>query len=253
MKKLLIFIFLIGTTSYTGRAQKEASKLAIVFIGNSITQGKGGPEGSPPPTHAVHYLKQKRGLSDLPYINVGRSGSTTVDWLPETKKFFSLALNAADSLSKLPGYGLVFSLKLGTNDSAMKGPNGAPVSGTTYRQNITKIIDTLLQRYAGSEVILHHPIWYSTNTYNTSMYLEEGLERLNSYIPILDELVLSYRDRFPGRVHLGDTKAYKYFKKNPQYFKNEQGQQGIFHLHPNEAGTKVLGEFWGKAIHRRIR
>ncbi len=71
----------------TTQAQK-AQNLAIVFIGNSITQGKGGPDGFPPPTHAVNYLKEQKGVQDVVFANLGRSGSTTLDWLPGSGKYF---------------------------------------------------------------------------------------------------------------------------------------------------------------------
>lgn len=229
------------------------NKLSIVFIGNSITQGKGGDNGQTPPAHAVNYLKAKKGVDEVLYANVGRSGSTTVDWLPETGKYFSLATTAADSLYLQKDHQLLFSMKLGTNDSAIEGPNGAPVSKENYRRNVQTIVSELLKRYPESKVIIHHPIWYSTNTYNRSKYLAEGLERLETYVPQLDALIKDYQTSEPGRVFKGDTKAFKYFKKHHiQLFKPENGQQGVFYLHPNVEGTKVLGEFWGKAIAKRV-
>ncbi|WP_211320053.1 GDSL-type esterase/lipase family protein [Dyadobacter jejuensis] len=224
--------------------------MAIVFIGNSITQGKGGPNGAPPPSHTVDYLLKKRTIKELPYINVGRSGSTTVDWLPTTGRYYALAIKAADSLWSLQGGGnsLLFSIKLGTNDSAIKGPNGAPVEVESYKANLKQIIDALLAAYPGSRVMVHHPIWYSPNTYNSAQYLAEGLARLNRYILQIDALVADYSRSSPGKVFLGDTKAYLYFKKHPQYYKPELGQQGTFYLHPNEQGVKILGKYWAKAI-----
>ena len=225
------------------------TKLSIVFIGNSITQGKGGEKGFPPPTHAVNFLKEQKGIEDVSFANVGRSGSTTVDWLPETGKLFLLATKAADSLYLLKDHQLIFSIKLGTNDSAIEGPNGAPVSKEGYKKNMQTIVSELLNKYPGSKVVIHHPIWYSTNTYNRSKYLAEGLERLQSYIPELDAMISEYKKTEPGRVFKGDTKAFKYFKKHHlKYFKPENGQQGVFYLHPNEEGVAVLGKYWGKAI-----
>jgi lysophospholipase L1-like esterase len=240
---LLIFSFQVSA-----QISKEA-KIAIVFIGNSITQGKGGTNGFPPPTHAVNYLKEERGIQDVAFVNVGRSGSTTVDWLPNGGKFFSLATKAADSLSLQKDHQLIFSMKLGTNDSAMEGPNGSPVSKENYKKNLQTIINELLGKYPGSKVIVHHPIWYSTNTYNRSKYLSEGLARLESYVPEIDDAIKEYKTSQPGRVFKGDTKSFKYFKKNAKkLFKPEDGQAGVFFLHPNEAGVAVLGKNWGKAI-----
>jgi lysophospholipase L1-like esterase len=233
--------------------QVEAQKFSIVFIGNSITQGKGGDHGYPPPTHAVNFLREQKGVEDVAFLNVGRSGSTTVDWLPGGGKYFSLATKAADSLLAHQGHQLVFSMKLGTNDSAIEGPNGAPVSKENYRKNMQAIISELLTRYPGSKVVVQHPIWYSTNTYNRSKYLEEGLNRLESYIPELDKMIKDYQTSNPGRVFKGDTKAFRHFEKHAKgLFKPENGQQGIFYLHPNEEGVAVLGRYWGKAIAKAL-
>jgi len=228
---------------------KKETKLALVFIGNSITQGSGGPNGSPPPTHAVNYLKKEKGIQDIAFVNVGRSGSTTVDWLPGIGKYFPLATKAADSLFLKKDHQLIFSLKLGTNDSAIEGPNGAPVSREDYKLNLQTIVNELLGKYPGSKVIIHHPIWYSANTYNRSKYLAEGLERLQSYIPEIDALIRGYKTTQPDRVMKGDTKSFKYFKKHHlKMFKPENGQAGTFYLHPNEEGVVILGRNWGKAI-----
>lgn len=35
-------------------------------------------------------------------------------------------------------------------------------------------------------------------------------------------------------------------------FKPENGQAGTSYLHPNEAGVKVLGTYWGKAIGKAV-
>jgi lysophospholipase L1-like esterase len=245
--RFLFFVFLIALPGLV-RSQ-DKGKLAIVFIGNSITQGKGGDKSLPPPTNAVNYLKAQKGVSDVMFVNIGKSGSTTLDWLPSSGKYAPLVVKAADSLFLRKDHQLIFSMKLGTNDSAIEGPNGAPVSKESYKKNMQIIISDLLTKYPGSKVIIHHPIWYSENTYNRSKYLKEGLERMKSYIPELDAMVSEYKKTDPGRVFQGDTKAFKYFKKHHlELLKPENGQQGTFYLHPNEAGVVILGNYWGKAI-----
>lgn len=84
---------------------------------------------------------------------------------------------------------LVFSLMLGTNDSAIKGPNGSPVQPAQYKTNVKVIADELLALYPDSRIVLHRPIWYSPNTYNGAMYLKEGLNRLERYFAEINQLV----------------------------------------------------------------
>jgi len=245
----IVLLTLLLSSSF----QSQAQKLSIVFIGNSITQGKGGPNGFPPPTHTVNFLKEKKGVEDVSFVNVGKSGSTTLDWLPDSGRWYALARKAADSLYLQKDHQLIFSMKLGTNDSAIQGPNGAPVSKEGYRKNMETIISELLTKYPGSKVIVHHPIWYSENTYNSSKYLKEGLERLESYVPEIDDMVSGYKKTYPGRVFKGDTKAFKYFKKHYlKLLKPEKGQAGTFYLHPNEEGVVVLGKYWARAIEKAV-
>ena len=252
LKITTIILAFFWVSSTLVQAQNK-TKLAIVFIGNSITQGKGGPNGQAPPTHTVNFLKENKGVEDVSFVNVGKSGSTTLDWLPGSGRWYGLAKKAADSLFQQKDHQLIFSMKLGTNDSAIQGPNGAPVSKEGYRKNMETIISELLTKYPGSKVVVHHPIWYSENTYNSSKYLKEGLERLESYVPEIDNMISDYKKTYPDRVFKGDTKAFKYFKKNHlKYFKPEKGQAGTFYLHPNEEGTAVLGKYWGKAIAKAV-
>jgi hypothetical protein len=66
LNQIIYFLFFLLLTLQT----QAQTKLSIVFIGNSITQGKGGDNGLPPPTHAVNYLKEQKGIEDVLFINV---------------------------------------------------------------------------------------------------------------------------------------------------------------------------------------
>jgi lysophospholipase L1-like esterase len=222
-------------------------KVNIVFIGDSITQGEEG--STPSPDFAIAFLKQQLGADQVKFSNQGVSGCTTVDFLPSTATHFREVAKAADNFYANKQAILIFSIMLGTNDSAIDGPLGSPVSSDSYRNNLKMIIDRLLQNYPGSKIIIHYPIWYSPNTYNTSKYLQEGLTRLQSYFPVIDAIAKNYSKANPGHVYTGDKQAFNYFKEHhlTQMLK-EKGQQGIFYLHPNEKGSKELGRFWGKAI-----
>lgn len=226
--------------------------LNIVFVGNSITYGAGleNPQREAPPVRAAIYLGKQPFVGTVRYSNQGVSGSTTVDFLPETGTLFNNVSEAADQFKDEDWATLVFSLMLGTNDSAMEGPNGAPVPPEQYRENIQAIIDSLLAKYTDCKVVIHRPIWYSPNTHNSSTYLEDGLERLESYYPEIRDLVENYGKTHRGRVFLGDTEGFEYFKEHhEEFFQAEDGNSGVFYLHPNKEGAKILGELWGKAIY----
>ena len=222
-------------------------KINVVFIGDSITQGEEGI--TPTPDFAIAFLKQQAGIGQVKYSNQGISGCTTVNFLPSTATHFPDVVKAADNFYADKDATLIFSIMLGTNDSAIFGPLGSPVSPGSYANNMKIIINRLLKDYPSSKIIIHYPIWYSPNTYNTSKYMQEGLTRLQSYFPVIEALVKNYSKTNPGHVFTGDKLAFRYFKEHhlTQMLK-ESGQQGIFYLHPNEKGSIELGNFWGKAI-----
>jgi lysophospholipase L1-like esterase len=246
------FVILLCVTGAFSQAKKD---LNIVFIGNSITHGSGlsDPATEAPPAIAVNYLKQQSNIGKVEFVNLGHSGYTTVDFLPSTNGVFKDVEKAAKAFTDKHAL-LIFSVKLGTNDSAIEGPRGAPVFPEVYYQNLKTIADSLLKEFPGSIVIFQHPVWYSPNTYNGAKYLAEGLERLQNYMPQIDQLVEDYTATYPKRVFVGDTKAFDYFKKHSLTdLQPEQGRQGTFYLHPNQQGAAALGNFWGEAINKVLK
>ncbi|GAB3926672.1 GDSL-type esterase/lipase family protein [Larkinella terrae] len=244
-----------GIQNASETALTTDQKLNIVFIGNSITAGAGlkDRQTEAPPVLATAYLNQQAGIEGVAFSNQGVSGYTTVDFLPVTNKSFSKVALAAETFRKEVGQ-LVFSIILGTNDSAVQGPNGSPVSPESYRANLKTIADTLLKANPGCKLVFHHPIWYSPTTYNRSKYLQEGLDRLQTYFPEIDGLVADYGKTHPRQVYVGDTQGFNYFKTHYLTdFQHETGQQGTFFLHPNKQGSATLGIFWGEAIRKAVQ
>lgn len=228
----------------------QSKKVNIVFIGNSITQGAGLPHADKeaPPVKALEWLQKTMPAAGVHISNQGVSGSTTVDFLPATNRLFNNVVKAADAFKADKDATLVFSMVLGTNDSAEEGPNGSPVSPANYKGNVKTIVDRLLADYPGCIVILHHPIWYSPTTQNGSRYLAAGLARLQSYFPVLDTIAAEYHTTHPKHVFIGNTSGFDYFKKHPEWYIQEHGKAGTFQLHPNEKGAEELGILWAKAI-----
>ncbi|MBB3054754.1 SGNH/GDSL hydrolase family protein [Mucilaginibacter gotjawali] len=249
-KAFLLTVLTGAICVYSSSAQTVKQNLNIVFIGNSITHGANldDPLDDAPPVIATAYLRKQANIRTVNYSNQGYSGFTTVDFLPSTGTAFKKVEVAAAAFEDKKAQ-LIFSIKLGTNDSAIQGPNGSPVAPGAYQQNLKTIADNLLKEFPGCIIIFQHPIWYSPNTYNGAKYLQEGLSRLQSYIPLIDQLVADYAKTQPKQVFVGDTDAFGYFKKN--YLTDltpEDGHQGTFYLHPNKKGAAALGTFWAKAI-----
>ncbi len=259
MKNTSLFVsfFLLIVFQLQGLAQKNLKQLDldVVYIGNSITYGANleRPKQDAPPVVASELLKKKPGIHSVSFSNQGWSGYTTVNYLPASSTFAEV-VQATRQLHSDPAHVLIFSIKLGTNDSAVEGPEGAPVFKEAYRQNMKAIVDELLRLFPGSKVILQQPIWYSPNTYNSARYLAEGLARLQSYFPELKSLVKSYSSTHKNQVFMGDQKGFNYFRKNSLTdLVPEKGQQGTFYLHPNPKGAAQLGEFWAEAIWKVVK
>ncbi|MFT3994573.1 MAG: GDSL-type esterase/lipase family protein [Dysgonomonas sp.] len=240
---ILILFLAVGVNA------QQNKKVNIVFIGNSITYGAclDNPKEEAPPIAAVQYLKDNN--YSVKYANCGVSGHTTYNFLPAADTDFEKVTEAADSLYSEDAL-LLFSISLGTNDSAIKGPSGSPVSADQYKANMQSIIGSLLLKYPKSRIIIHCPIWYSPNTHNGSLYMQEGLTRLQTYTPQIKSLVNSS----PSYIWEGDTTGFNIFKTSyKQYFVAEDGNSGVFYLHPNKEGAKKLGELWAAAILRNLK
>jgi len=254
---LLVFIFTLIKFSVNAQGQNSDIKLNLdlVFIGNSITCGGTleNPTQDAPPVITSEYLRHKKGISLVSFSNQGRSGYTTFDFLPSGSTFAEV-VKAAKSLHVHPAHSLIFSITLGTNDSAIKGPNGAPVSREMYRKNMEAIIDELLKCFPDSKIVLQKPIYYTPNTQNNAKYLELGLARLQSYFPVLESLAKNYSKKQAGKVFTGDQQGFNYFKNNYRnYMTAENGKEGVFYLHPNKKGAFKLGEFWGESIFKILK
>ncbi|RFZ95784.1 lipolytic protein G-D-S-L family [Mucilaginibacter conchicola] len=223
------------------------SKVNIVFIGDSITYGQNSPDFQPS-VYALDVLKEKFKNTEFTQANRGVNGHTTKSFMPGEPDFAKVVKDA-DGFYTDASAQLIFSVMLGTNDSAIKGPYGAPASPEKYTENLKTIADSLLKRYPNSKIVFNYPIYYSPNTYNGAMYLQEGLNRLQTYFPQIDALVKSYSNSQPKHVFLGYTTGFADFKKDYlRLFIPEPGNQGTFYLHPNKDGAKLLGKNWAKAL-----
>jgi lysophospholipase L1-like esterase len=238
------------------------ASLDLVFIGDSITAGAGVRDRTTQaaPVIATQALQKQLGDNTVVYMsNQGKSGFTTVNFLPGGATFSGVEAAAKDLEAAHPGR-LVFSIMLGTNDSANSGPKGSPVSADDYAKNLEQIIDKLMADYPGSKFVIHHPIWHSPNAHNGDPVKHSGADyegdsaadRLKSYFPAIDSVVGNYATSHPSQVYLGDTQAYDYFAAHQTEFKPENGQKGIFYLHPNATGAQSLGGFWATALAAKI-
>ena len=100
-------------------------------------------------------------MASVKYSNRGQSGCTTVDYLPDTNTLFPWAVRAADKFKDETWADLVFSIMLGTNDSAIEAANGCPVAPEWYYENMKTIINRLLALYPNCRIVVHRPLWYS--------------------------------------------------------------------------------------------
>ncbi len=253
--KIILFLFVFALVELSDQPFEKKWNLDIVFIGNSITQGAQltNPGDEAPPAAASEYLRHQSGVENVEFSNQGRSGYTTVDFLPSDTGALSEVIASANQFHKDSNRLLLFTISLGTNDSAETGPKGSPVEPADYQKNMKSIVDKVLSVFPQSKIVLLQPIWYSPNTYNSAKYMAEGLARLQSYFPELQSLVSMYSQTKPGHVFLGDLKGFAYFRNN--YLTDlipESGNAGTFYLHPNKKGANVLGRLWGEAIYESL-
>ena len=254
--RLLTSVILLAI-SITASSQKQSYNM--VFIGNSITYGAMHQqrEQTAPPAQCARWLSAQDGIDTVYFANCGRSGRTTYHFLPNRSAvvpkgdptYFGDVVKKASQLTKEhPESPLVFSIMLGTNDSAER-PKNHRTSPDQYVANMTALIDSLLTLWPDAHVVLQRVIYYTPGyvTKMGSVMDDESLRHLSAYYDRYAEIIRRCKH---GHVHVGDTLAYDYFRQNYktdvalQHGKN--GEQ--YYLHPNEQGAKALGEYWGRAI-----
>ena len=258
MKRIALFAVLclaVNAQCLILKAQSSKGKVNIVFIGNSITYGAEINHNTEAPPVRVSEQLTAEGY-EVNFRNCGVSGSTTVDWLPErNSRIFQWMVAAADELAQKEG-ALVFTMMLGTNDSAIDCCTGAPVAPADYNANVRKIVDYILNRYPTSKVIVNYPLWYHPHTYNATRYLHQGLERLQTYLPEIDALCKEYKKATPQRVFQGSRKTFRAFENRTDLFVAEDSSLGNgvkFYLHPNPQGAIILAHFWAESIKQVLK
>ncbi len=245
MRRIAVLALALIMSGTPALLAKGSDGCNVVFIGDSITEGALHADSgrTAPPVVAAELLEKKLGEQVLMY-NCGRSGATTVDFLPSYVYDFSRVKSAIEDIRVRNGNLTVFSIMLGTNDSASTATTGAPVSGEDYAKNLRTIIGSVRELCPNSIFVLHRPIWYSPNTYNGAMYLVAGQKRLAGYTDELERVAAEIEG-----VYMGDREAFGFFReKYGKYHIPENGNAGVFYLHPNEKGAAHLARFWAKAI-----
>lgn len=249
---LPLFLLLLTSLSLNAAAMrgheddaqdKAPTSINLVFIGNSITAGAtlSDPSRQAPPAICRDMVEKATGVHTNVY-NGGHSGITTFGFMPGRRDFIKV-VDAALRFQKANGGVVYFSIMLGTNDSACTTTEGAPVSPETYGRNMRTIIDSLIHAVPSCRILLNYPIWYSPNTHNGARYLQEGLDRLRSYYPVIDTIVDEYT-----QVYGGSSKAWRGFKNRKKLFTAEKGRSGTFYLHPNAQGAHRLAEIWTERL-----
>lgn len=260
------------TTLFYVGASLLSQDLCLVAVGDSITYGatSSNPGTIIAPTavfYAIQSLQRTYGFRNVLASNQGVSGKTTFDWRPASS-LYTAAKTAMTTLVATAAVGAmqVFSVMLGTNDSASQGTdNGNSASGTViigaltpaqYVANTQTLINQLLTDFPSAKIVVHLAPYYSPNTHNGATYEQAGLSTLWSYRAPLIAAIAAYKLTAPGHVFLGDTTAWDYFKVNyATELTGEGGTDGTFHLHPSSTasangyvGTESIGTMWGQAI-----
>ena len=127
----------------------------IVFIGDSITHGAGTaqPATQAAPVVCGKLLEKQIPGSSVFVCNQGHVGYTSGGI---AKGMAGIEKAVAPFAAAHSGQ-LVFSIMLGTNDSANSGPGGAPASAPDYRKNMKAIVDKILAAHPGAKILSSTP------------------------------------------------------------------------------------------------
>ena len=238
MRVVVSAVLLVCAASVSGN---DLRSLKIVFIGDSITYGYllTAPAEEAPPARAAVFLQGMPCFTNVCFTNCGRNAFRTDQFLPESPgSAWPQVKLAGDSYANGPGL-LLFSIMIGANDSVVATP-------AQYGSNLTALVNALLGSYPNSQIVIHHPLWY-TKVPSTHP------EILYQYIPVIDALVGTFGQSHPGRVHLGDIKGWDCFEKNHESICFKETRDSLpYYLHPNVTGATRLGQYWADAIYRAV-
>ena len=219
----------------------------IVFIGDSITSGylMKFPERDAPPVRAAAWLNTQSGITNVFFRNCGKPGYRTDQFLPgRPNSAWNEVKRAGEFFQKIPGK-LIFSVMLGANDSA--GCNDTAIHPPErFHADMKDLVEALCVSFPDSVIVIHHPTGYTKapGTYP---------ENLARYKGEIDSLVAEMGKPYPGRVFLGDVKAWAFFEENrATHWIRETRSGAPYYIHPNEQGAQVIGRLWGEAIARAI-
>ena len=239
IKRVVVGAALVGLAARMWGADPQ--RLNIVFVGDSITYGYllTAPAEEAPPARAAAFLEGMPCFSSVRFTNCGRNAYRTDQFLPESpESAWPQVTQAGDSYTNDTGL-LLFSIMLGANDSVTATP-------AQYESHLTALVNALLARYPASQIVLHHPLWY-TKVSSTHP------EVLQQFIPVIDALVGAYGQTHPGQVHLGDIKGWDYFERNHQSICFQEARDNVpYYIHPNVVGATSLGQYWADAIYRAL-
>lgn len=251
MKRIPVMALLAVLSGLTGcilfpKAPAPKS-LNIVFVGDSITSGylMKTPVRDAPPVYAAAWLKGRPGITNVLFRNCGKPGYRTDQFLPDRlNSEWGEVKQAGESFRNVPGK-LVFSIMLGTNDSAGHNDTGIHPP-ERFKSDMKILVEALCASFPESVVVIHHPTGYTKapGTYP---------ENLALYKPIIDSLVEKAAGTHPGRVFLGDVKAWSFFDRHREthWFCEARGSVP-YYVHPNERGAAAIGQLWGEAIARAV-
>jgi len=253
---LLSLLLILPFVSLASQAQRSYN---VVFIGNSITYGAlhEQREVTAPPAQCAQWLASQQGVDSVYFMNCGRSGRTTYHFLPNAEDvvpagdktcFPNVIAKTRQLMADHPGLPLLFSIMLGTNDSVERARN-SHTTPDDYVKNLCAIIDTLLTLWPEAHVVINKPIYYTPDyqTRGGSVASKQSLKRLDEYFASLPRVVEHCK---AGQVHIGDSDAFDYFKKNwrTDVFEEKDVRGKSYWLHPNPQGATQLAAFWGKAL-----
>lgn len=255
--KNLVRILLLSAMSLVSVIANAQESVDLVFIGNSITYGAlhKDPSKTAPPVKCTEWIGSQQGIGETHFLNMGKSGRTTFNFVPARtgiqNYWQELKAKTAQLVADHPADKLVFSIMLGTNDAAER-PSNSRTTPSMYYHNMKLIVDSLLALYPRAIIVLHRPIFFSAPfvTRNGSIQDKTSQKMLTVYYKECVRLSKDYAKVNSGHVFTGDKDAYTFFKKNYHTMVNhEHGRDNCdFWLHPNEQGSAILAEYWGKAI-----
>ena len=202
------------------------SSYLFCAVGDSRTVGLGSTPGHDPLTLLAKQIESRYSHVRCHIQNQAVNGTTTAFWNDETVLTHTLQA-FAQKAAAVGSCTTLVQIMLGINDAGGHARIPAPAYVAGMQRIIDAVCAAAIPGFAG--VVMHESFYTVPGGFSPAMD-QRCLDLVVAYNALLPTL------KNPGRVYLGDRRAYRFFANRPELLFDK--------LHCSDAGNAELARLW---------